>query len=217
VNNLTVNHLHCFVERDVPLSSVDAWIRERYPLRVPVDRVGTVDRLVFQLTLAHLGVGESDVTRWGSRLVPAMSYDEQLELYKAGDVNALWQFMGIPSPSTQAAHGIRPLKALSFPAGLIATLEGRGWTPAELPPGVYGVVDRATPTVAMGTSLGFHADVPDDVVAVIVGVICDHPDRVRRIHPAARPFVPEGAHLHGRGALHPGAARYFRGRGLLPA
>jgi hypothetical protein len=146
-----------------------------------------------------------------------MSYDEQLELYEAGDVNALWQFMGIPSPSIETAHAIRPLKALSFPPVVIAMLEGLGWTPATLPSGAYGMADGATPTVSMGTSLGFHADVPDDVVGSIVGVVCEQADRVRRIHAAARQFAPENAHLHGRGALHPGAARYFRGRGLLPA
>jgi TRAP-type uncharacterized transport system substrate-binding protein len=47
---------------------------------------------------------------------------------------------------------------------LIAALERLGWTPATLPTGAYSVVDRPVETVAMGTSLGFHADVPDDVV-----------------------------------------------------
>lgn len=209
VTNLTVNHLHCVVERDVPLSSVESWVRQRHPLRMPVDRVGTVDRLVFQRTLAHFGASEGDVAGWGGRLVPAMSYDEQLALYEAGDVNALWQFMGIPSPSIQAAQALRPLKALPFPPDLVAALERLGWTAAELPAGAYGIVDRPTPTVAMATSLGFHAGVPDDVVGAIVAVICDHADRVRKIHPAARAFTPQTAHLQGRGALHPGAARYF--------
>jgi TRAP-type uncharacterized transport system substrate-binding protein len=66
----------------------------------------------------------------------------------------------------------------------------------------------------MATSLGFHASVAADVVDAITSAICDRADRVRQIHPAARHFAVESAHLHGYGPLHPGAARYFEGKGL---
>ena len=215
VANLTTNHLHCFVEHALPLESVASWLERRQPVRMPVDRVGTVDRMVFQLTLDHFGVAEADVERWGGALVPARSYDEQLALYAASSVNALWQFMGIPSPSIEAAHKLRPLRPLPFPESLVSALERLGWTAATLPSGAYGIVDRPVPTVAMGTSLGFHSDVPDDVVYQIVRVLCEHVERVRRIHAAAAGFDPASAHRLARGPLHAGATRYFREAGLL--
>jgi hypothetical protein len=215
VANLTTNYLHCFVERALPLDSVASWLEGHQPVRMPVDRVGTVDRMVFQLTLDHFGVAEADVALWGGALVPARSYDEQLALYRAGTVNALWQFMGIPSPSIEAANTLRPLRPLPFSEGLIAALERLGWTAATLPAGAYGIVDRPLPTVAMGTSLGFHADVPDDVVYKIVRVVCERAERVRRIHAAAAGFDPADAHRLARGPLHAGATRYFREAGSL--
>jgi uncharacterized protein len=217
VANLTVNYLHCFVERALPLPSVATWLAQRYPLRLPVDRMGTVDRMVFQLTLEHFAVSEAEVARWGGALVPARSYDEQFALYTRHEVNALWQFMGIPSPSIQAAHTSRPLKALSFPDSLITALKDLGWTAAALPVGAYGIVEQAVPTVAMGTSLGFHANVPEDLVYAITRAICDHAVRVRQMHPAAQDFDPGTAHLQSQGPLHPGAARYFRETGRIPA
>jgi uncharacterized protein len=217
VANLTVNYLHCCVERTLPLPSVAAWLEQRYPLRLPVDRMGTVDRMVFQLTLEHFGVSEAEVARWGGALIPARSYDEQLALYARHEVNAMWQFMGIPSPSIQAAHTLRPLKALPFPDSLITALERLGWTAAALPVGAYGIVEQAVPTLAMGTSLGFHASVSEDVVYAITRVICDHAERVRQIHPAAQDFDPGTAHLRSQGPLHPGAARYFRAKGRIPS
>jgi TRAP transporter TAXI family solute receptor len=216
VANLTVNYLHCFVEQSLPLRSVETWLQGRYPLRVPVDRVGTVDRLVFRHTLEHFHSSEGDIARRGGRLVPAVSYDEQFALYARGEVNALWQFMGIPSPSIQAAHAVRPLKALAFSSGLISVLEGLGWTAAALPAGTYGMIEQALPTVAMGTSLGFHVSMPEEVVYAITRTICEHADRVRPIHPAARHFDPQAAHLQSRGPLHAGAVRYFREQGLTP-
>jgi uncharacterized protein len=214
VTNLTVNYLHCCVEQALPLSSVTAWMQHRYPLRLPVDRIGTVDRLVFQRLLAHCDVSETTIERWGGALIPAMNYDEQLALYARSEVNALWQFMGIPSPSIQAAHALRPLRMLPFPSSFIAELERLGWTAATMPAGAYGADEPAVPTVAMATSLGFHASVAEDVVYAITGVICDYADRVRQIHPAAQHFAVPGAHLQGYGPLHPGAARYFAGKGV---
>jgi uncharacterized protein len=214
VTNLTLNHLHCCVEQGRPLSSVAEWMERRLPLRLPVDRVGTVDRLVFQRLLAHFGVSESAVESWGGALVPAMNYDEQLGLYARGEVNALWQFMGIPSPSIRAAHALRPLKLLPFPLSFIGELERLGWTAAMMPAGAYEALAVAAPTVAMATSLGFHAGVGEDVVHAITRAICEHADRVRQIHPAAQHFAPARAHLQAHGPLHPGAARYFEERGV---
>ena len=190
VTNLTVNHLHCCVEQALPLSSVAAWMQHQYPLRLPVDRVGTVDRLVFQRLLAHFGVSESTMERWGGALIPAMNYDEQLALYARSEVNALWQFMGIPSPSIRAAHALRPLKILPFPPSFITELEHVGWTAAVMPAGAYEADGLARPTVAMATSLGFHVSVGEDVVYAITSVICDHADRVREIHPRPNTLLP---------------------------
>jgi len=42
VANLTTNYLHCFVEHALPIESVAAWLEQRRPVRMPIDRVGTV-------------------------------------------------------------------------------------------------------------------------------------------------------------------------------
>src|SRR5262249_46474035 len=157
----------CMVDRACPVHTLHEWLQGHAPLRVPVDRVGTVDRMVFELTLQHFGVTATDVEHWGSCLAPAANYHEQLALYQAGAVDVLWQFMGIPSPAIQAAHALRPLKALALPPELIATLGGLGWSAAHLPAGAYGIVGEPVATVAMGTSLGFHASVPTEVVLAI--------------------------------------------------
>ena len=212
VANLTVNHLQFMVSREVPIQALRDWPAQRWPLRVPVDRVGTVDRLVFELALEDIGLTAAALASWGGALVPADNYHRQLALYRDGKVDALWQFMGIPSPSIQEGHAARPLRPLPLPPDLIARLTALGWAAAELPAGAYGAVTAPVPTVSMGTSLGFHASVPAKVVFAITEVICDHPQRVRAIHPAAAAFDPARAHLDPGGPLHEGAARYFQAR-----
>jgi TRAP transporter TAXI family solute receptor len=210
---LTVNHLQFMVSREVPIQALRDWPAQRWPLRVPVDRVGTVDRLVFEMALEAIGITAASLGSWGGALVPADNYHQQLALYRDGKVDALWQFMGIPSPSIQEAHAARPVKALPLPDDFVARLAALGWSRAELPTGAYGMVTAPVPTVSMGTSIGFHASVPAEVAFAITEAICDHPDRVRPIHPAAVAFDPARAHLDPGGPLHEGAARYFKDRG----
>lgn len=71
VANLTVNHLQFMVGRDVPLTGLRDWTARRHPLRVSVDRVGTVDRLVFELALEQIGLTPAALESWGGGLVPA--------------------------------------------------------------------------------------------------------------------------------------------------
>jgi TRAP-type uncharacterized transport system substrate-binding protein len=60
VANLTTNYLQCMVDSACPVHTLHEWLQGQTPLRVPVDRVGTVDRLVFELTLQHFGVSVAD-------------------------------------------------------------------------------------------------------------------------------------------------------------
>lgn len=216
VANLTVNYLHCVVERDLPVQTLEDWLQQRYPLRLPVDRVGTVDRMTFALMLEYFGVTEADLAAWGGGILEAESYEAQVILYGQGAVQGIWQFMGLPSPSIQQAQAVRPLKILPLPEGLITHLTSLGWTAADLPAGAYGFVTHPVPSVAMGTSLGFHAEVPEEIVLAITQTLCEFPERVQAIHPAAGTFVPARAPQQAGGPLHPGAERYYRQRGMLP-
>jgi TRAP-type uncharacterized transport system substrate-binding protein len=65
------------------------------------------------------------------------------------------------------------------------------------------------------TSLGVHAGVPTDIILAITRALCEHPERVRDIHPAAVQFDPAQAPLRAGGPLHSGAEQYLRPRGLL--
>ena len=214
VANLTINHLHFVTAEAVPLTSLADRFAQKYPLRIPVDRTSTVDRRVFQIALDHYGAAEPDLEVWGGGAIPAMNYHEQLALYRDQKVDALWQFMGIPSPSIQEAHDLRPIKVLPLAPDLIKELVRRGWQPSEIPAGAYGTVPNPVPTVAMSTSLGFHSQVLDEVVFAITEAICQHYQQVRQIHPAASEFDPARSHLNPGGPLHTGAEWYYRSIGL---
>src|SRR5262249_11973688 len=84
IANLTVNHLQFMVSREVPVKALRDWPAQRWPLRVPVDRVGTVDRLVFELALEAIGLTVTVLANWGGALVPAAHHHQQPPPYRGG-------------------------------------------------------------------------------------------------------------------------------------
>ena len=98
VTNLSINHLQFMADRALPIGSLEDCARQRFPLRIPVDRIGTVDRHVFELALEQVGLSLDDLAAAGGGGIRASNYDQQLALYRSGQVDALWQSMGIPSP-----------------------------------------------------------------------------------------------------------------------
>lgn len=214
--NLTLNHLHFAVDASVTLQALVEWPKSRVPLRIPVDHPGTVDRLAFDALLDGLGITPALVEDWGGKLLPAANYDEQLALFERGEVNALWQFMGVPSPSILRAAARRPLRFLPLPESYYHRMVPRGFSVGTLDPAWYGAAGDPVVTLTMSTLLGTHAGVPDDVVAAVAQTLAEHPERVAAIHPAAAGL--QAAHLAGCApeSLHPGARAAYQAAGLLP-
>jgi len=86
---------------------------------------------------------------------------------------------------------------------------------AAIPGGVYKGVPRDVPTYAVKATVVTSEKEPEDVVYDVVKTIFDNLDAFRASHAAFKFLKPEDM-LKGLSApLHPGAARYYKEKGLL--
>jgi len=92
------------------------------------------------------------------------------------------------------------------------------WIRYPIPAGTYPNLDETIQSIAHPNVLAVRADIPDEAVYDITRAIFENLAALHEIHAATREVTLENA-LQGLGApLHPGAARYFRDRGLtIPA
>ena len=89
------------------------------------------------------------------------------------------------------------------------------WVRYPIPAGTYPNLDETIQSIAHPNVLAVRADIPDDAVYAITRAIFENLAALHEIHAATREVMLEHA-LEGLGApLHPGAARYFRERGLV--
>ena len=92
------------------------------------------------------------------------------------------------------------------------------WRRSVLPANTYPNQTAAVQTIAHANVLAVRSDVPDDVVYAITQTLWENLATLNQIHGATRAMSLDTA-LTGVGApLHPGAARFYRERGIeIPA
>jgi len=86
---------------------------------------------------------------------------------------------------------------------------------ATIPAGMYGD-NPEIKTFGVGATFVTSADVPDDVVYVVVKAVFDNIDQFRALHPAFANLKEEEMIKDGLSApLHPGAIKYYKERGWM--
>jgi len=87
-------------------------------------------------------------------------------------------------------------------------------SPATIPAGTYKTLKEDQHTVGVFNFAIAHKDLPDDLVYGIVKAVMENPQRMVQGHSAARETVPQAASKNSFLLWHPGAAKYFREKGI---
>jgi TRAP transporter TAXI family solute receptor len=87
---------------------------------------------------------------------------------------------------------------------------------AEIPGGLYANNPNPVKTYGVKATLVTSAKVPDQTVYAVVKAVFENFEEFKKLHPALANLRPQDMVTDGNSApLHPGAARYFREKGLL--
>jgi TRAP transporter TAXI family solute receptor len=141
-----------------------------------------------------------------------------LDLMAAGELDAMFLVAGYPAAivteATQSLHA-RLVPVIGQPAGRLLS-EHRFLSVADIPGETYPGIDAGVPTVGVAALWVVAATLEDSLVYDITRALW-HPDTLARLTEEH----PKGAELSLANALrgvaiplHPGAARFYRERGL---
>jgi len=87
---------------------------------------------------------------------------------------------------------------------------------ATIPGGMYRGTDEDVETFGVGATFVTSADVPEDVVYVVVKAVFDDFDQFKNLHPAFANLKPEEMIKDGLSApLHDGAVKYYKEQGWM--
>jgi TRAP transporter TAXI family solute receptor len=183
--------------------------------RVNVGNPGSGQLATMQVVLDALGWSMDDFAL-ASELKPA----EQAAALGDNKVDAIVYTVGNPNGSIQEATTTVDARIIPVEGPAIDKLieENPYYAKATVPGGMYAGNPDDVPTFGVKATLVTSAAVDEEVVYQVVKAVFDNFDRFKKLHPAFETLEPEQMVTDGLSApLHPGAERYYREQGWLPA
>jgi TRAP transporter TAXI family solute receptor len=208
IANLYPESLHLVVRRGAGLRRVTD-LRGR---RVSLDREGSGSRVDALLVLEAYGLGPADL-----ETIEAPP-QEAADMLRDGELDAFFMVVGTPARVIPglADSSLISLVPIDGPEAVALAERYPFFSPDAIPSGTYFNV-AYTPTLSVGAQWLVSAALPEEEVYDITRALWH--EKTRRLldsgHPKGRLIRIETA-LKGLGVpLHPGAARYYRERGLI--
>ncbi len=208
IANLYPESLHLVVRRDIDVKR-PADLRGR---RISLDREGSGSRVDALLVLEAYGLGPEDL-----EIVEAPPQDAA-DMLRDGDLDAFFMVVGTPARAIRdlADDSLITLVPIDGPEAETLSVLYPFFSRDAIPSGIYFNVPY-TQTLSVGAQWLVGTNLPEDDVYDITRALWH--DNTRRLldsgHPKGRLIRIETA-LEGLGVpLHPGAARYYRERGLI--
>jgi hypothetical protein len=148
-----------------------------------------------------------------------MDYNQAAEQLKNRQTDAIMIAGGVPTAAVLDVMTSGEGRFLSLPDAYIRTLTAKypWYFPFPIPAGSYKGQDQEVKTVAVANILIVRSDLPEALVYALVKAMYDNAQTLAETHAAMKAFRLEDGlkGITGVVDLHPGAARFFRERGIL--
>ncbi len=143
-----------------------------------------------------------------------LPFGESVELIKNRQLDATLQSAGLGVSSIRDLSSSLPITMVSVPASVAKTL-GAPFVATTIPANTYTGQTTDVPTLAVVNFLVTHAGVSDETVYQMTKQLFENLDQMVAAHKAATAITLKGAIDGMPLPLHPGAARYYKEKGLI--
>ncbi|WP_217125352.1 TAXI family TRAP transporter solute-binding subunit [Hydrogenophilus thiooxidans] len=147
--------------------------------------------------------------------VEYVSFGESVELMKNRQLDATLISAGLGVAAVRDLGAALPIVLVPVPEAVVAKIGNPVFQPETIPAGTYEGQSEPVSTVAIRNYLATHDGVAEDLVYAITKALFEHLEALVAAHSAAKGVQLERAAENPPAPLHPGAARYYRERGVL--
>lgn len=146
-----------------------------------------------------------------------LGFGDSAQALRDGEIAAFFCTAGIPTPALieLAKDTAFTLLPLSDARRRLLISNKDYYTEALIPPGVYPGVDKAVPAIAVRATLIAGAEISEEDVYTITGLLFENKDTIAAAHPLGAELSPESAVIGIPIPFHPGALRLYREMGIL--
>lgn len=183
---------------------------KKYPLRINVNRAGTLIDLMAEKILGEYGVTYKDIESWGG-LIHKGPAPEAVDLWDAGQMDAIIEVSQFPLSRFYDLGMKHELVMLPIdPDKAEAVNRDMGTVNLTIPGGSYAFQKEYVPTVTAQLVLVTSADQPDEVVTAMLSAMTDNIDYLRSVHANLKGLSVESMAGHTNIPMHPAAEKFYR-------
>lgn len=204
-----------FIDEKTGIKSFSDIKQKKYPLRISLNRKGTLMELAGKVVMEHYGITYKDIEEWGGKLnfVPM---NQATDLWDAGQLDATSEVMQFPA-SAYLEHGMKH-KLVMLPVTedkIPALCKALGMTPFTIPANAYSFRKEPYRTINTKLTLITSAEQPEGMIYDLVKAMHTNLDYLHKVHANLRDLTPEIMAKDVLIDLHPGAVKYFREIGAI--
>jgi len=146
-----------------------------------------------------------------------LSFAESADQMKNRAIDVTLMSSGLPNPGIMDIATSQDITIVPIEGELMKKLDKDSpfFIPAVIPKGTYKGQDHDVPSVGIPNFLIVRADLDDQTVYEITKAMFENLDRLVQAHAAAKGISLENATKGLPVPLHPGAAKYYREKGLI--
>jgi uncharacterized protein len=188
---------------------------KKFALRVSVDDKGSLADLITREMFKAYGFSYQDIEGWGGKIF-YLAGDKTFEMMSDGRMDAMPDALPCPSGDILEASANQDLELLSFSDQALKQVgDALKLSTSVVPSGVYKFLKRDVKTVSVPVILITNKDVPEDTIYRVSKGVYDNLAYLATVHDAFKDLNKDTIAVVGGLALHPGATKFYREKGIL--
>jgi TRAP transporter TAXI family solute receptor len=195
------------VAKNSPIQSVE----DLKGKRVSVGAPGSGTEANAQQILEIYGMKFEDLGK-----VDRLAFGDSASFIQDGTLDAAFVTAGTPTAAVNELAATKGVRIIGLDDEQIAKIIQKYpyYAQQDIPAGTYPGFDEAVKTVAVKAQLVVRAELSEDVVYKITKALFENLDRLKTVHAKAEQINIEGALVGVSLDVHPGAARYYKEKGI---
>ena len=210
----TKAHTHIVAREDSGINSIEEIRDKKLPIRININPVGGNNELLPRRVFEEYGIGWDKLREQGAKLYP-LSIPDSIDMMKDGRLDVDVYHGEEPAFKYNDMLSTTKLKFLPVDEKILEKLAKEfGGEVTEFSETAYNGLAKGQKGLTTHTELIVNADMPEDLVYKMTKAIMEHRDDIATAVPLWSTLQLETAPFT-QAPLHPGAARYYREKGVL--
>lgn len=201
--------LQFFVDAKTGIKNIQDIKEKKYPLRICVNRAGTLIDVATEKLLESYGISYKDIESWGGKVL-RIPGPEAMDLWDAGQMDAIVEISQFPTSRFFELGQKHDLLLLPVDSAHQEKLNAElGTTSVSIPASTYPFQKEDCPTLCTQLLLITNAKQSDEVITGVLKAISCNLDYLHNVHANLRDLSLKTMNSNTSIPMHPAAARFY--------